>query len=58
MPAPKPERLVLKSLLEEQVRSTGASYFVCAVAFGDLAPEVSMQAVKLLAEEVLPHFAS
>src|SRR5262245_3073530 len=47
-----------KSYLEEQVRSTGASYFVCDVAFGDLTPEESMQTVKLLGEEVLPHFAN
>jgi alkanesulfonate monooxygenase SsuD/methylene tetrahydromethanopterin reductase-like flavin-dependent oxidoreductase (luciferase family) len=47
-----------KSYLEEQVRSTGASYFVCDVAFGDLTPEESMQTVKLLGEEVLPQFAN
>jgi alkanesulfonate monooxygenase SsuD/methylene tetrahydromethanopterin reductase-like flavin-dependent oxidoreductase (luciferase family) len=47
-----------KSFLEDQVRSIGASYFVCDVAFGDLAPEESMQTVRLLGEEVLPQFAN
>lgn len=47
-----------KSFLEEQARSTGASYFVCDVAFGDLTPDESMKTVKLLGEEVLPHFAN
>lgn len=47
-----------RNFLQDQVRSTGASYFVCDVAFGDLAPEESMQTIKLLGEEVIPHFAS
>jgi alkanesulfonate monooxygenase SsuD/methylene tetrahydromethanopterin reductase-like flavin-dependent oxidoreductase (luciferase family) len=47
-----------KSFLEEQEHSTGASYFVCDVAFGDLTPEESMQTVKLLGEEVLPQFVN
>jgi alkanesulfonate monooxygenase SsuD/methylene tetrahydromethanopterin reductase-like flavin-dependent oxidoreductase (luciferase family) len=47
-----------KRFLEEQIRSTGASYFVCDVAFGDLAPEESLQTIKLLGEQVIPHFAN
>jgi alkanesulfonate monooxygenase SsuD/methylene tetrahydromethanopterin reductase-like flavin-dependent oxidoreductase (luciferase family) len=46
-----------KNFLQDQIRSTGASYFVCDVAFGDLAPEESMQTIRLLGEEVIPHFA-
>jgi hypothetical protein len=44
--------------LEEQIHSTGANYFVCDVAFGDLAPEESLQTIKLLGEQVIPHFAN
>jgi alkanesulfonate monooxygenase SsuD/methylene tetrahydromethanopterin reductase-like flavin-dependent oxidoreductase (luciferase family) len=47
-----------RSFLEEQRRSTGASYFVCDLAFGDLAHEESMQTIKLLGEEVMSHFAA
>jgi alkanesulfonate monooxygenase SsuD/methylene tetrahydromethanopterin reductase-like flavin-dependent oxidoreductase (luciferase family) len=47
-----------RNFLQDQIRSTGASYFVCDVAFGDLAPEESMQTIKLLGEDVIPHFAS
>jgi hypothetical protein len=47
-----------KSYLEQQIRSTGATYFVCDVAFGDLTPQESMQTVRLLGEEVLPHYAN
>jgi alkanesulfonate monooxygenase SsuD/methylene tetrahydromethanopterin reductase-like flavin-dependent oxidoreductase (luciferase family) len=46
-----------KNFLQDQIRSTGASYFVCDVAFGDLTPEESMQTIRLLGEEVIPHFA-
>jgi alkanesulfonate monooxygenase SsuD/methylene tetrahydromethanopterin reductase-like flavin-dependent oxidoreductase (luciferase family) len=45
-----------KNFLQDQIRSTGASYFVCDVAFGDLTPEESMQTIRLLGEEVIPHF--
>jgi alkanesulfonate monooxygenase SsuD/methylene tetrahydromethanopterin reductase-like flavin-dependent oxidoreductase (luciferase family) len=47
-----------KGYLENQIRSTGATYFVCDVAFGDLAPEESLQTIKLLGEQVIPHFAN
>jgi alkanesulfonate monooxygenase SsuD/methylene tetrahydromethanopterin reductase-like flavin-dependent oxidoreductase (luciferase family) len=47
-----------RNFLQDQIRSTGATYFVCDVAFGDLAPEESMQTIKLLGEDVIPHFAS
>jgi hypothetical protein len=45
-----------ETFLREQISSTGATYFVCDLAFGDLTPEESMQTVKLLGEEVIPHF--
>jgi alkanesulfonate monooxygenase SsuD/methylene tetrahydromethanopterin reductase-like flavin-dependent oxidoreductase (luciferase family) len=47
-----------KDFLEEQIRSTGATYFVCDVAFGDLAPEESLQTIKLLGEQVISHFVN
>ena len=43
--------------LREQISSTGATYFVCDIAFGDLTPEESMITIRLLGEEVIPHFA-
>jgi alkanesulfonate monooxygenase SsuD/methylene tetrahydromethanopterin reductase-like flavin-dependent oxidoreductase (luciferase family) len=46
-----------KSFLREQISSTKATYFVCDVAFGDLTPEESMVTIRLLGEEVIPHFA-
>jgi alkanesulfonate monooxygenase SsuD/methylene tetrahydromethanopterin reductase-like flavin-dependent oxidoreductase (luciferase family) len=46
-----------KDFLQDQIRSTGATYFVCDVAFGDLAPKESLQTIKLLGEQVIPHFA-
>jgi alkanesulfonate monooxygenase SsuD/methylene tetrahydromethanopterin reductase-like flavin-dependent oxidoreductase (luciferase family) len=45
-----------KMYLEDQVRSTGATYFVCDVAFGDLTPEESLQTIKLLGEQIIAHF--
>ena len=47
-----------KTYLEEQIWSTGASYFVCDVAFGDLTPTESLQTIKLLGEQVIPYFAT
>src|SRR5262249_34688418 len=41
-----------RNFLREQIEATGASYFVCDVAFGDLTPEESMRTTRLLAEEV------
>jgi alkanesulfonate monooxygenase SsuD/methylene tetrahydromethanopterin reductase-like flavin-dependent oxidoreductase (luciferase family) len=45
-----------KAFVDDQIRSTGANYLVCDVAFGDLTQAESMQTVKLLGEEVIPHF--
>lgn len=46
-----------KNFVDQQIRATGATYLVCDVAFGDLSYAESMQTVKLLGEEVIPHFA-
>ena len=45
-----------RNFLKDQIEATGASYFVCDVAFGDLTPEESMRTTRLLAEEVMPQF--
>jgi alkanesulfonate monooxygenase SsuD/methylene tetrahydromethanopterin reductase-like flavin-dependent oxidoreductase (luciferase family) len=45
-----------KTFVQEQVKTTGANYFVCDLAFGDLAPEESMQTVELIAHEIMPSF--
>jgi alkanesulfonate monooxygenase SsuD/methylene tetrahydromethanopterin reductase-like flavin-dependent oxidoreductase (luciferase family) len=47
-----------RNFLQDQIHTTGATYFVCDVAFGDLAPEESLQTIKLLGEQVIPHFAN
>ena len=47
-----------KNFLDDQIRSTGANYFVCDVAFGDLTADESMQTVKLLGEEMIPQFGN
>ncbi len=46
-----------KNFLAEQIHSTGANYFVCDLAFGDLTEQESMQTVRLLGEEVMPGYA-
>jgi hypothetical protein len=46
-----------QGFVREQISSTGATYFVCDVAFGDLTAEESMLTITLLGEEVIPHFA-
>ena len=47
----------LKEYVGEQKRLTGADYFVCDVAFGNLTAEESLQTIKLIGEQVIPHFA-
>ena len=46
-----------RAFIEEQIEMSGANYFVCDVAFGDLTPEEAMGTIELLAAEVLPKFA-
>jgi hypothetical protein len=46
----------LKSFIDEQIMATGANYFVCDVAFGDLSLKESMRTVDLLATKVMPVF--
>ena len=45
-----------RNFLKDQIEATGANYFVCDVAFGDLTPEESMRTTRLLAEDVMPQF--
>ena len=45
-----------KTFIQNQIEATGANYFVCDVAFGDLALEESMQTVELIAGEIMPFF--
>ena len=45
-----------ENFLKDQIRATGATYFVCDVAFGDLTPEESMRTTRLLGENVMPQF--
>jgi alkanesulfonate monooxygenase SsuD/methylene tetrahydromethanopterin reductase-like flavin-dependent oxidoreductase (luciferase family) len=47
----------LKRFVGEQIEATGANYFVCDVAFGDLSLKEAMRTVDLLAQEVTPFFA-
>ena len=42
--------------VDEQRQATGANYFVCDVAFGDLSLKEAMRTVDLLARDVIPHF--
>ena len=46
-----------KTFIENQVEATGANYFVCDVAFGDLTQEESMRTIELIAREVMPFFS-
>jgi alkanesulfonate monooxygenase SsuD/methylene tetrahydromethanopterin reductase-like flavin-dependent oxidoreductase (luciferase family) len=46
----------LKSFIREQINATGANYFVCDVAFGDLSLKESTRTVDSLASEVMPFF--
>ena len=46
-----------RNFLKDQIEATGATYFVCDVAFGDLTPEESMRTTKLVAEEVMSRFS-
>jgi alkanesulfonate monooxygenase SsuD/methylene tetrahydromethanopterin reductase-like flavin-dependent oxidoreductase (luciferase family) len=45
------------NFLKDQIEATGATYFVCDVAFGDLTPEESMRTTRLVAEEVMSQFS-
>jgi alkanesulfonate monooxygenase SsuD/methylene tetrahydromethanopterin reductase-like flavin-dependent oxidoreductase (luciferase family) len=47
----------LRTFIHEQISATGANYFVCDVAFGDLSLNEAMRTVDLLASDVMPYFA-
>jgi alkanesulfonate monooxygenase SsuD/methylene tetrahydromethanopterin reductase-like flavin-dependent oxidoreductase (luciferase family) len=46
-----------KSFLDDQISSTGANYFVCDVAFGNITPEESMRTISLLGDNIIPLFS-
>jgi alkanesulfonate monooxygenase SsuD/methylene tetrahydromethanopterin reductase-like flavin-dependent oxidoreductase (luciferase family) len=46
-----------KSFLDDQISSTGANYFVCDVAFGNITPEKSMRTIRLLGDKIIPLFS-
>jgi alkanesulfonate monooxygenase SsuD/methylene tetrahydromethanopterin reductase-like flavin-dependent oxidoreductase (luciferase family) len=46
----------LRKFVDAQTKSTGANYFVCDVAFGDVSLQEAMRTVDLLAREVIPFF--
>jgi alkanesulfonate monooxygenase SsuD/methylene tetrahydromethanopterin reductase-like flavin-dependent oxidoreductase (luciferase family) len=46
-----------RAYIAEQVETSGANYFICDIAFGDIAPAEAMRTVELLGREVMPHFA-
>ncbi len=45
-----------RAYIAEQVETSGANYFICDIAFGDIAPDEAMRTVELLGHEVMPHF--
>jgi alkanesulfonate monooxygenase SsuD/methylene tetrahydromethanopterin reductase-like flavin-dependent oxidoreductase (luciferase family) len=47
----------LRNFVDGQAKATGANYFVCDVAFGDVSLKEAMRTVDLLAREVIPFFA-
>jgi alkanesulfonate monooxygenase SsuD/methylene tetrahydromethanopterin reductase-like flavin-dependent oxidoreductase (luciferase family) len=46
----------LRKLVAEQAQETGADYFVCDVAFGDVSLKEAMRTVELLTRDVIPFF--
>jgi len=47
-----------RAYVAEQVETSGANYFICDIAFGDITPDEAMRSVELLGREVMPHFAA
>jgi alkanesulfonate monooxygenase SsuD/methylene tetrahydromethanopterin reductase-like flavin-dependent oxidoreductase (luciferase family) len=45
-----------RRFVDEQVSATGANYFVCDVAFGDVSLKEAMRTVDILARDVMPSF--
>jgi alkanesulfonate monooxygenase SsuD/methylene tetrahydromethanopterin reductase-like flavin-dependent oxidoreductase (luciferase family) len=45
-----------RAYIKEQTETSGANYFVCDIAFGDLTPAEVMRTAQLLARDVLPAF--
>ena len=43
--------------IAEQIETSGANYFICAISFGDITLEEGTRTVELLGREVMPEFA-
>jgi alkanesulfonate monooxygenase SsuD/methylene tetrahydromethanopterin reductase-like flavin-dependent oxidoreductase (luciferase family) len=46
-----------RAYIQKQIEVSGANYFVCDIAFGNLAHSEAMRTVQLLSSEVIPAFA-
>ena len=46
-----------RAFIENQIETSGANYFCCDVAFGDLTPAESTRTVEIMANEVMPAFS-
>jgi len=44
--------------VQEQMRATGANYFVGQFAFGDLTQEETLRSIALFSQEVMPRLAN
>jgi hypothetical protein len=45
-----------RAYLDDQIKTTGATYFISDVAFGDVTPQESMRTIDLMAKHVMPHY--
>jgi alkanesulfonate monooxygenase SsuD/methylene tetrahydromethanopterin reductase-like flavin-dependent oxidoreductase (luciferase family) len=43
--------------IADEIETSGANYFICDIAFGDIALDEAMRTVELLGRELMPHFA-
>ena len=46
-----------RGFIEEQIETSGANYFCCDVAFGDLTSAEATRTVQIMAHEVMPAFS-
>jgi alkanesulfonate monooxygenase SsuD/methylene tetrahydromethanopterin reductase-like flavin-dependent oxidoreductase (luciferase family) len=46
----------VRSRIEEELRESGANYYVPRFAYGNLAHEESVRSLELFTSEVMPHF--
>jgi alkanesulfonate monooxygenase SsuD/methylene tetrahydromethanopterin reductase-like flavin-dependent oxidoreductase (luciferase family) len=45
-----------RAYLDDQIKTTGATYFISDVAFGDVTATESMRTIDLMAKHVMPHY--